>query len=188
MIPRKPDRRDATGWLSWVNTNYTFEPKWERRLLKRRERPTPGSEEQLNDLRGVRVREIAAELAGLWFHATENSSRIASAIKDGKERDAEKERARLVRIAKLALDGKLGDSPMARDTAQATAQQYLSNMPEFCDDDTLADWEKMHQYAKRVANGEKPSRPRLAADIRAEQARRREMADIHDSIGAAYGG
>lgn len=182
MRPAKPT---DGNWLNWVNRNYPFAEDWQRHLLTRVERPSPGSNEQLDDLRGLNDRFAAAELAMIWFHSIENSGDIAKALVADRERDNEKDRKRLIRVAKLALDGKLGESRDERDNAQATAQTYIRNAPENCTYDDLRDWEKMHQYAKRITNGERVERPRLAADIRREKEQARSLADMHESIGAA---
>ncbi len=185
MIPEKP----ADGnWRRWVDENYPFARDWERHLLTRTEQPQPASEDQLNDLRGLKDRELAANMAQLWFYLTAHATEIAKARRDEAERENEKDRKRLIRVAKLALDGKLGDTRDERDSAQATAQHYLRTAPENCDYDTLRDWEKMHQYAKRIANGESPKPPRLAADVRKEQQQARELADIQGAVDAVpYG-
>jgi hypothetical protein len=182
VIPSKPD---DGNWLEWVNRNYPFANDWQQHLLTRIERPRPGSDEQLDDLRGINDRFAAAELAKIWFYSTENSGDIAKNLIADRERENEKDRKRLIRVAKLALDGKLGESRDERDNAQATAQTYIQNAPENCTYDDLRDWEKMHQYAKRITNGERVERPRLAADIRREKEQARSLADMHETIGAA---
>lgn len=185
MMPQKPS---DGNWLKWANALYPFDPDWERHLLTRTERPRPGSEEQLDDLRGLRDRDLAANLAQLLFYSIEHDPEIAKAKRDEAAKETEKDRRRLIRVAKLALDGKLGETRDERDGAQATAQHYLRQAPENCSDDDLHDWEKMHQYAKRVANGESPPRPRLAADIHKERQQARELDDINDAVDASRGG
>ena len=181
MRPKKPT---DGNWLDWVNKNYPFTEDWQRHLLTRIERPSPGSDEQLDDLRGLNDRFAAAELAMIWFYSTENAGDIAKALIADRERDNEKDRKRLIRVAKLALEGKLGESRDDRDSAHATAQTYIRNAPENCTYDDLRDWEKMHRFAKRIANGERAERPRLSVDVKREKEQARSIADMDDSIGS----
>lgn len=181
-LPVKPTNGN---WLGWVDQFYPFAEDWETYLRTRRERPVPGSPESLNDLRGIRDRDSAADLAQLWFYINENTERINSAVEADKRENEEKERGRLIRISRLALDGKLGESADAKDTARATAQHYLRQSPENCSFDELQDWEKMHAYSKQIAQGRNVPRPMLSSDIRREAERRRSIDDINDSIGAA---
>ena len=181
-IPAKPVNGD---WFAWVQNHYPFDPRWEHHICHRTERERPGSAEELNDLRGLRDRHQAAELAQMWFYVNENAVKINAAREADRAVENLKDRARLIRLAKTALEGHLGDTREQRDDAQATAQTYLRQPPEHCSDDDLHDWEKMHAYAKRVAVGcAAKQRPRLAADVRAEREKARSLADMHDSIGA----
>jgi hypothetical protein len=186
MIAEKP--QDG-NWLAWVNRNYGFDERWQEHLLKRTELPKPGSAEQLDDLRGIASRETAAMLAELWFYSVEHTKDIEKEQALTRERERETDRKRLIHIASLALDGKLGDTRDARDAAMATAQQFLGMYaPDQCDYDTLRDWDKMHHYALEVAKGGNPQRPKLSRDRKREAAQRREMADVEDAIDAVPAG
>lgn len=73
------------AWLLWVEKEFPFDPRCEKRLRLRqdRDRPACGSRQELEDLRGVadpvnlsnpsgvRTRFIAAVLARMWFGARE---------------------------------------------------------------------------------------------------------------------
>ena len=180
-IPPRPTDGD---WISWVKRHYPYSPEWDHYLNTRRERPAPGTAAELDDLRGVADRVAAADLAKLWFYIHENASRIESAHAAERQQAEAKEKVRLVKIARLALEGKLGDTHEARDDARATAQHYLHQSPEHCSIDDLHDWEKMHVYAKQIAQGNTVKRPKLAAEVRREQEQRRSLSDLDECIGA----
>jgi hypothetical protein len=176
-------------WRDWADRLYPFDPKWEQYLLTRTERPRPGSDDQLRDLCGLRDRTTAALMAELWFRGNERVDDTEREQRADRDRARDKERKRLIHIAKLALDGKLGETRDDRDAAQATAQTYLGNMPpEQCDYDTLRDWEKMHQHAKAIAEGRNPTRPTLSRDRKREAQRKRELDDIDGAIDAQPAG
>jgi|WetSurMetagenome_2_1015567.scaffolds.fasta_scaffold30422_4 hypothetical protein len=185
MIPDPP----ADGnWLAWVNTHYPFERRWQRYLQTRTERPQSGSEQQLEDLRGVPRDWGAVQLAQLWFYCVSHAQEISAAKRAEQKREQEKERRRMISIAKLALDGKLGDSHDDRDAARATAQRFIgSKPPEQLSYWELSDWEKMHAYSRRVANGEDAKRPVLYRDRMEQRRVEREMNEVGDSIGAVDG-
>jgi hypothetical protein len=63
-------------WQRWCDEEYPFDPKWESILLHRttEQRAPVGHPTELNDLRGIRDRELAAMLAPLWA----NANRIAA--------------------------------------------------------------------------------------------------------------
>lgn len=182
MIPEKPQDGD---WLAWCDRNYPFDPRWERHLLTRTERPKPATEQQLNDLRGIADRSMATHLAQLWFYGVENRDRIEAEQKRTRDLENEKDRTRLVRLSKLALDGKLGETHDERDAAKATAQNYIGSMPpERCSVDELQDWEKMHRYARAVSKGEPATRPTLSRDLKQQARQRRELAEIDEALGS----
>jgi hypothetical protein len=185
MIPEPP----ADGnWDAWVDAHYPFDPKWQQHLRCRNRPPKPGSGEQLNDLRGVPRELGAAYLAQLWFYCTSHESDIMAAKRADAEREREIDRRRLISIAKLALDGKLGDSRDDRDAAQATAQKFIgAKPPEQLLYWELSDWKKMHDYSKKITNGEHPKRPMLHRDLLERRQRERDLNDIDDSLGAVDG-
>jgi hypothetical protein len=128
-------------------------------------------------------------LASVWFYIVANVDKIEREQRAAQEQAREKERRRLISIANQALDGKLGDTRDQRDAAQATAQQFLGNRPpDQLDFDDLADWEKMHQYAKALAQGGNPKRPVLARELREKARQRRELDDINRTIDASPAG
>jgi hypothetical protein len=173
------------NWFEWVNRRYPFDDAWERHLLTRTERPQPCSEEQLDDLRGIVDRSLAAMFAELWFHSVEKVSDVERAQRLDREKEREKERCRMVRTAKLALESKLGDTREERDSAQATAQHMLGNgLLEQLGYNELRDWERMHRYARAVARGDSPPRPTLWRERKRESQQRRELEDIDGAIGA----
>jgi hypothetical protein len=176
-------------WLAWVNRHYPFDEDWERHLLTRAEHPEPGSKEQLNDLRGLVCREMAAQLAEKWFSGFENQEQVLRDQRLDREKEREKERCRMIRIAKLALECKLGETREDREAAQATAQRMLgNNVPDQCDFHELRDWERMHRYARAVARGENPPKPTLWRERKQRAQQRREIEELDDAIGAAPAG
>jgi hypothetical protein len=186
MIPAKPADGD---WRAWVDKHYPFDPRWQRFLQRRTEFPRPGSADQLEDLRGVPRDLGAAILAELWFNGIENTKQIESEQRAARELLREKERRRMIRIAGLAFDGKLGSTRDEQDGARAIAQQFLSDGPlDRLSYETLRDWEKMHRYAREIAAGGNPKRPTLSRDRKAQQEQRREMQDVEDAIDAVPGG
>ena len=82
MTPDHPDRQrllsegshpDLTNgtpgdWVEWVDANYPYSPEYRHKLLKRWQRPAPGSLHELLDLCGISDRWQAADLARLWFY------------------------------------------------------------------------------------------------------------------------
>lgn len=175
-------------WVRWANQHYPFDEQWERYLLTRTERPQPGNEKQLDDLRGVRCRSTAATLAELWFRGVEQFESIERERRADRDRDREKDRRRLIRIAGQAFDGKLGETREARETAQATVQRFIGNVPlEQLEYDALRDWEKVHHYTLAKAAGENPLRPTLSRDRAAQAAQKRQMEDLHSAVNAADG-
>ena len=190
IIPPKPTDTSLTGFARWADEHYPFDPQWQAWLKSRAPSDVPvfGSPEALDDLRGISDRGLAAVRCEHWWNTTENMDRILREHEASRRAEQQRERKRLILLAKQALEGKLGDSSTARDDARATAQTYLRQAPEQCSDDDLGDWMKMHQYAKRLAGGARVSRPRLAADARKEASSRRELDDIDDAIGAAPAG
>lgn len=177
------------NWLAWVNRNYPFAEDWERYLCTRTERPEPGSDEQLNDLRGVCDRRQAAELAELWFFGVENRSDIERSQRSDREKEREKERCRMIRVAKLAQECKLGESREDREAAQETANKVLGNrVPEECDFHELRDWERMHRYSRAIARGENPTKPTLWRERKQRAQQRRALDDVNGAIGATPAG
>lgn len=67
---KHPDLKSGTPdeWREWVNANYPYSPEYHRKLIKRYQRPAPGSLHELLDLCGLPDRSQAANLARLWFH------------------------------------------------------------------------------------------------------------------------
>lgn len=57
------------AWTLWVDTHYPFDAKSEIAILTRMpdERHQPGQPDELNDLRGIRMRQLAAECGRAWF-------------------------------------------------------------------------------------------------------------------------
>lgn len=176
-------------WLAWVNRHFPFDEEWERHLLTRVERPEPGSEEQLNDLRGLASRETAAQLAEKWFSGAENQEQILRSQRIDREKEREKERCRMIRVAKLALENKLGETREDRDAAQATAQKMLGNgFPDQCDFHELRDWERVHRYSRAIARGENPPRPTLWRERKQRAQQRRYLDDVNGAIDAMPAG
>lgn len=186
MIPEKP--RDG-NWLAWANACYPFDPAWERYLIERTERPHPGTEEQLGDLRGIRDRATAAYLASIWFYGSENLGKIESERQRDRECELEKDRRRIIRLARLAIEGSLGGTRDSRDNARSTAQQFLgsSNLEQLGYHE-LRDWEKMHRYTLRVTAGENIARPVLWRDRKRKLERDNELKDIETAIDAVPAG
>lgn len=189
-IPPKPTDTSPAGWLRWAEEHFPHDTGWQCWLQTRSEnaRPKFGTYSSLEDLRGVGDPVLASYIAAHWWHTRENTPRILREHELDRRKRESDERRRLILLAKQALDGKLGDSASSRDDARATAQTYLRQVPEQCSDDDLADWMRMHQYAKRLASGWRGERPKLASDLRKEAAQQREMDDIDGAIGAAPAG
>ena len=185
-IPPKPTDRTANGWALWVHELYPFDPEWEAWIRTRgeSERPVFGTPESLDDLRGVRDRGLAAMFAWSWWATFENTKRVLKVHAAQKRVEQQVERKRLMKLCLEALDGHLGQSREDRDNAQATAQKMIGHDPERCSDDDLSDWWLMHNYAKRVARWPNAPRPKLARDVRAEEAQRRSLRDIEGAIDA----
>lgn len=63
-------------WSEWVESEYPFDPAWERHLQTRQphQRAGVGSAEELHDLRGIRDRVLCADLAIMWAGANRNSA------------------------------------------------------------------------------------------------------------------
>jgi hypothetical protein len=186
QIPPKPTDTSESGWILWANKHFPRDSRWVAWLQKRPEgeRPEFGTAQSLEDLRGQPSRRQAGELARLWWTTKENIPRIHAAHAAQKREDQRKERKRLILLAKQALDGHLGDSASVRDDARSTAQTYLRQAPEQCSDDDLSDWMLMHQHCKALSSGKNPPRPKLARDVRAEEAQRQSLYDIEQSIDA----
>jgi hypothetical protein len=177
------------NWLGWVNRNYPFAEDWEAHLRVRTERPVPGSPEQLDDLMGLRDRSLAALLAELWFRGVEQADEIARSQRLDRAKELEKERERMIRVAKIALDGKLGDTRESREAAQATANKFIGTFhPEQCDYHQLRDWDRMHRYSRAMARGEKPPMPTLWRQRQQKARQQLEIDDINNSIPAEQAG
>jgi len=176
-------------WLTWVNRHFPFDEEWERHLCTRAESPHPCSDEQLDDLCGIGDRNLAAMFAQLWFHGIEHRAEIEHAQALDRRKEREKERCRMILIAKLALENKLGETREDRDAAQATAQQMLGNgLPDQCDYHELRDWERMHRYARAVARGENPPKPTLWRERKQRAQQRRDIDELDGAIGATPAG
>jgi len=184
-IPTKPTDTSHAGFVRWVQEHFPYEQRWYAWLQSRGESDVPkfGSAESLDDLRGIGDRDQAALCAAHWWNTFENLDRILREHAAAKREEQQRERKRLIALAKQAVDGKLGETSSARDDARSTAQTFLRQVPEQCSDDDLSDWMKMHQYAKRLATGARVSRPLLEADLRKKAAADRELRDIDVAIG-----
>lgn len=189
-IPPKPTDTSLAGFARWADEHYPFEAQWYTWLKTRSAFDVPqfGSPESLDDLRGIEDRGLAAVCCEHWWNTYENLDRILKEHAAARRGEQQRERKRLILLAKQALDGKLGETPSGRDDARSTAQTFLRQVPEQCSDDDLGDWMKMHQYTKRLASGARINRPRLAADARKEAAQRKELDDIDGAIDAAPAG
>lgn len=189
-IPPKPTNQTESGWLVWVDSNFPFDKQWQRFLLRRgpSERPEFGTYESLEDLRGIEDRMQAAVLAAHWWNTRENMERVLGYAAAKQRDEAQVERKRLILLAKQALDGKLGETAQERDDARSMAQSMVKQAPEYCSDDDLSDWLKMHQYSKKLAKGWRGERPKLAADVRREADQRRSLRDLDRAIDATPAG
>jgi hypothetical protein len=185
-IPPKPTDTSDAGWERWAAQHFPYELQWYTWTQTRSDSEITqfGTPESLDDLRGIGDPKLAGLCARHWWNTFENTDRILREHAAQKIADQQKERKRLILLAKQALDGKLGESPSARDDARSTAQTLLRQAPEHCSNDDLDDWIKMHQYAKRLASGWRGDRPKLAVDLRREAAQKREMNDIDSAIDA----
>jgi hypothetical protein len=65
-----PDPKTASmsEWSQWVEKNYPYDERWRLHLLTRQRKPVVGSRAELDDLRGLLDRSMAADMARLWFH------------------------------------------------------------------------------------------------------------------------
>ena len=191
-IPPMPTDTSPAGWMQWVLDHFPYDARYAAWLKRRTESDVPefGTPESLDDLRGIpqdseSSLRLAAYCAAHWWHTRNNMERI-SKFHAAKGRDeAQNERRRLILLAKQALDGKLGESAQEKDDARATAQSILRQQPEYCSDDDLSDWIKMHQYCKKLARGWRGEKPKLAADLRREAEQRKQMADLDRAIDAS---
>jgi len=188
MIPNPPD---DGNWQAWADQHYPFDPRWERFLRTRRHPPQPGSEKQLDDLRGIsRVAfpGTAGRMAQLWFHSVQNASHIAEEQRAVRDAERYQEVLRMAQYGRLALQGKLGKTAEDRKNAQATAQQFLgAGDPGRLSYDELHDWTLMHKHQLAIARGQNPKRPVLSRDRRQQAAQRKDLQDIDQAIGAEQG-
>lgn len=181
--------------MKWVQEHYPYSREHDVWMKRRSpdDVPTFGTPESLDDIRGVPRFDgkgiyLAAYVAAHWFHTFENMERVLRHHAARHQGEVEQERRRLCTLARQALDGKLGENAQERDDAKTTAQSYLKRSPEYCSDDELSDWLKMHQHAKRVARGWRGPLPKLSTDIRREAQQRSDLNDIDAGIGAERAG
>lgn len=188
-IPAKPSEDTPQAWAEWADRHYPYSEKFAAEHRTRCSPAPEGSELELNMLRIFRPesRENCGALAWLWFHVNENRKAIELAQTEDRAKAREAEMARLIRLAREALEGTLGHSPQDKKDAQVTAQAYIRKRPEQCSFEELSDWFAMHRYAHAIAHGRNPPRPALHADRVQKREQAKQMADIDDAIGASQG-
>lgn len=188
-IPEKPSDDTLQAWAEWAERHYPYDPAYAAKFAERRVSPPVGSELELKTLSIIQpsARVYAAFMARLWFHCNENRKTIELAQQDDRAKALEVEMARLIRLAREALEGALGHSPQDKKDAQATAQAYIRKSPERCSFEELSDWFTMHRYAQAIARGRNPPRPALHADRVQKREHEKQMVDIDGAIGASQG-
>jgi hypothetical protein len=197
MIPSPPTNgnQPATDkqWSEWCDKYYPFEQKWEVWLRTRKEKPIAGSEEELDDLRGIdrfgSYGPMVAYFARQWFHGRDHRADIEREQNARKELEQRKEKQRLIGLARAAISGTLGSSKSSQATAKATAQTFLeARDPGAQSFEVLQDWYTMHRYGLAISAGHNPPKPVLNRDRAAQARQRAELRDIDDAIGAQAAG
>jgi hypothetical protein len=185
-IPAKPLTDSDEAWLDWANMHFPYNEEFADRVRTSRFKPKRGSFEELQLIATVPTR-TRGFLARLWFRGQEFQADIEKAQEIDRGVQREKEKTRLVSLAKEALAGNLGYTQQQKNDSRATAQASLHEAPESCSWEALSDWFVMHRYGKAVAIGRNPPRPTLYADRAKSAEMRREVDEIDSAIGSSQG-
>jgi hypothetical protein len=131
MTPHPHNDAPDAQWIAWLDLNFPFDPREERRLRFRQERErmaVAGTDAELEDLRGladpvmfckdptIRTRDIAVTLAKLWFSMREKQAEWRRKQSRMPTRQLEQERD--------DLDAAIGAAPAGKPYRQAEQRGF----------------------------------------------------------------
>jgi len=184
-VPELPKDTTARGWVAWVNQHFPFSAEAEAGLLKRTGPTERLDASQLRELCGVRCRVTAACLARLWLQMWDKQGETIKQHEEQRAAEEERKRAKIVVLARAALAGELGKNKRERDSARATAVEFLgSTDPGERVLWELEDWQRMHGYQREIRSGRYAKRPVLHRDLQARRKFNDAVSDIDEGIGS----